>query len=95
MGVPITSYSLAIGQEHVEFAEAKIQARIITKTLDDSQIDALAAVSVAGMCGRQQATQPLSAVWFPECAACHSLPYECSVSIGAEAVHSTQCIAQT
>eukprot|EP00877_Chromochloris_zofingiensis_P013381 jgi/Chrzof1/8297/Cz03g05090.t1 len=51
MGVPITSYSLAIGQEHVEFAEAKIQARIITKTLDDSQIDALAAVSVAGIAG--------------------------------------------
>lgn len=48
MGVPVTSYSLGIGQEHVEFAEAKIQARIITRDLTDAEIDALAVVSVAG-----------------------------------------------
>eukprot|EP00775_Hariotina_reticulata_P006078 gene6078-6317_t len=49
MGVPVTSYSLGIGQEHVEFAEAKIQARIITRDLTDAEIDALAVVSVAGI----------------------------------------------
>lgn len=49
MGVPVTSYSVGIGQEHVEFAEAKLQARIFTKDLTDEQIDALAAVAVAGM----------------------------------------------
>ena len=48
MGVPVCSYSLGIGQEHVEFAETKLQARIITKTLEDSEVDALAAVAVAG-----------------------------------------------
>lgn len=48
MGVPVTSYSLGIGQEHVEFAEAKIQARIITRDLSDAEIDGLAVVAVAG-----------------------------------------------
>lgn len=49
MGVPVTSYNLGIGQEHVEFAEAKIQARIITRDLSDAEIDALAVVAVAGI----------------------------------------------
>jgi hypothetical protein len=48
MGVPVTSYSLAIGEQHVEFAEAKIQARIITRDLSDAEIDGLAVVAVAG-----------------------------------------------
>lgn len=48
MGVPVTSYSLAIGQQHVEFAEAKMQARIITRDLTDTEIDALAVAAVAG-----------------------------------------------
>jgi hypothetical protein len=48
MGVPVTSYSLAIGEQHVEFAEAKIQARIITRDLSDTEIDGLAVVAVAG-----------------------------------------------
>lgn len=51
MGVPVTSYSLGIGQEHVEFAEAKIQAKIFTKDLADAEIDALAVVAVAGESG--------------------------------------------
>jgi hypothetical protein len=54
MGVPVCSYSLALGQEHVEFAETKIQARIITKTLEDAEIDALACVAVAGEHGEQR-----------------------------------------
>lgn len=57
MGVPPTSYSLAIGQEHVEFAEAKIQARIITRDLTDAEIDALAVVAVAGMAGQGAITK--------------------------------------
>jgi hypothetical protein len=52
MGVPVTSYNLGIGQEHVEFAEAKIQARIITRDLSDAEIDALAVVAVAGEMGQ-------------------------------------------
>eukprot|EP00879_Flechtneria_rotunda_P026717 GHRR01028538.1.p1 GENE.GHRR01028538.1~~GHRR01028538.1.p1 ORF type:complete len:220 (+),score=93.44 GHRR01028538.1:506-1165(+) len=49
MGVPVTSYSMSIGSEHVEFAEAKLQARIFQKDLSDAEIDALAVVCVAGI----------------------------------------------
>jgi hypothetical protein len=31
MGVPVTGYGLDIGQEHTEFAEAKIQKRLIER----------------------------------------------------------------
>ncbi len=31
MGVPVTGYGLIIGQEHTEFAEAKIQKRLIER----------------------------------------------------------------
>ncbi len=49
MAVPITAYSLGIGQEHVEFAEAKLQRRIIAQQLEDEQVNALAVMSVAGI----------------------------------------------
>ena len=48
LGLPLTGYSLAMTKEHVEFAEAKLQARIITRDLAEDEVDALAAVSVAG-----------------------------------------------
>ena len=51
VGVPVTSYSLALGREHVEFAEASLGARLIERTLEDSQVDALALVVVAGIAG--------------------------------------------
>lgn len=47
MGVPMTSNSIAIGQEHVDFAEAKYQARIMTRDLSDTEINTSAAVSAA------------------------------------------------
>lgn len=31
MGIPVTNYSLMIGQEHTEFAESKIQKRLIER----------------------------------------------------------------
>jgi hypothetical protein len=31
MGVPVAGYSIALGKEHTEFAEAKIQKRIIER----------------------------------------------------------------
>ncbi len=31
MGMPVTGYGLMIGQEHTEFAEAKIQKRLIER----------------------------------------------------------------
>ncbi|KXZ55454.1 hypothetical protein GPECTOR_2g1003 [Gonium pectorale] len=49
LGVPITGYSVELGREHTEFAEAKLQQRIIERTLTDEEIDALALVAVAGI----------------------------------------------
>ncbi|GIL79550.1 hypothetical protein Vretimale_12232 [Volvox reticuliferus] len=49
LGVPITGYSVELGKEHTEFAEAKIQQRIIERTLTDEEIDVLALVAVAGI----------------------------------------------
>jgi hypothetical protein len=37
-------------REHVEFAEAKLQARIFTQDLSEADTSALAAVAVAGAC---------------------------------------------
>lgn len=54
MGVPVTNYSLSIGQEHTEFAEAKIQKRIIERQLEDEEIDQLALVAVAGIAAEGQ-----------------------------------------
>ncbi len=35
MGVPVTGYGLDIGKEHTEFAEAKIQKRLIERVRAD------------------------------------------------------------
>lgn len=48
LGVPITGYSVAMTREHVEFAEAKLQARIFQKDLTEAEVSNLAAVAVAG-----------------------------------------------
>ncbi|EIE27406.1 hypothetical protein COCSUDRAFT_52156 [Coccomyxa subellipsoidea C-169] len=47
-GVPVTAYSLNIGQAHTDFAEAKLQRRLIEGSLEDNEIDALAVVALAG-----------------------------------------------
>lgn len=49
LGVPVMAYSIELGKEHTEFAEAKIQQRIIERQLSDEEIDTLALVAVAGM----------------------------------------------
>ncbi|CAL8463088.1 g2622 [Coccomyxa elongata] len=47
-GVPVTAYSLNIGQAHTDFAEAKLQRRLIEGSLEDSEINALSVVALAG-----------------------------------------------
>lgn len=49
LGVPITEYSLDIGRQHTDFAEAKLQRRIIEGGLEDSDVDVLAVISMAGV----------------------------------------------
>lgn len=47
-GVPVANYSLSIGKEHTDFAEARMQKRLIERRLDDSEVDTLALVAMAG-----------------------------------------------
>lgn len=50
LGVPITSYSLSIGKEHIDFAEAFLQnRRLIERKLTDQEVDQLAIMSMAGV----------------------------------------------
>ena len=48
MGVPVTGFSLDIGKAHTDFAEAKLQRRLIEKRLDETEVDQLALVAMAG-----------------------------------------------
>jgi hypothetical protein len=53
-GVPVVSYSLAIGQEHTALAEARLGRRLIEGKLSAADIDALAPVAVAGAAAEGQ-----------------------------------------
>lgn len=49
-GVPATGYSLSLGKEHTDLIEAKLQRRLGSRgKLSDSEVDALALVSMAGV----------------------------------------------
>eukprot|EP00884_Botryococcus_braunii_P012174 jgi/Botrbrau1/20958/Bobra.0135s0076.1 len=48
LGVPVTGYSLGIGSAHTDFAEAKLQKRLIEGFLSDSDVDQLAPIALAG-----------------------------------------------
>lgn len=48
MRVPVTGYSLDIGKAHTDFAEAKLQQRLVERKLSDEEINQLAVVAMAG-----------------------------------------------
>lgn len=48
MKVPVAGYSLDIGKAHTDFAEAKIQNRLVQRKLSDEEINQLAVVAMAG-----------------------------------------------
>ena len=54
LGIPVTSYSLDIGKAHTDFAEAKMGARLIERTLGDAEIDVLSVMSMAGVAAEAQ-----------------------------------------
>eukprot|EP00197_Chlamydomonas_leiostraca_P008890 CAMPEP_0202868502 /NCGR_PEP_ID=MMETSP1391-20130828/10913_1 /ASSEMBLY_ACC=CAM_ASM_000867 /TAXON_ID=1034604 /ORGANISM="Chlamydomonas leiostraca, Strain SAG 11-49" /LENGTH=335 /DNA_ID=CAMNT_0049548681 /DNA_START=69 /DNA_END=1076 /DNA_ORIENTATION=- len=54
VGCPITSYSVEVNRERVEFAEARLQKRLIERTLTDAEIDSLAIMAVAGIAAEGQ-----------------------------------------
>jgi hypothetical protein len=49
MGAPIVGYSLDIGRAHTDFAEAKMQKRLIERTLDEAEINSFAVMAMAGV----------------------------------------------
>lgn len=48
MRVPVAGYSLDIGKAHTDFAEAKLQQRLVERRLSDEEINQLAVVAMAG-----------------------------------------------
>ena len=48
LGVPVAGYSLMIGKEHTDLAEAALQRRLIEKTLEQSEVDRLSIIAMAG-----------------------------------------------
>lgn len=48
LGVPVATYSLTLGKEHTDFAEAKLQKRLIEGSLEPQQVDQLSVIAMAG-----------------------------------------------
>ena len=48
MRVPVTGYYLDIGKAHTDFAEAKLQQRLVERKLSDEEVNQLAVVAMAG-----------------------------------------------
>ncbi len=48
LGVPVAGYSLIVGKEHTDLAEAALQRRLIEKQLDDKEVDTLSVIAMAG-----------------------------------------------
>ena len=47
--MPVAAYSLDIGRAHTDFAEGKMQMRLIERQLEDEEIDTFAIISMAGV----------------------------------------------
>lgn len=48
LGVPVSGYSLMVGKEHTDFAEAALQRRLIERQLDPEEVDRLSVIAMAG-----------------------------------------------
>lgn len=49
LGMPVAAYSLDLGRAHTDFAEGKMQMRLIERQLEDEEIDSFAIISMAGV----------------------------------------------
>eukprot|EP00898_Chlorokybus_atmophyticus_P004771 jgi/Chlat1/5295/Chrsp35S05196 len=49
LGLPVTSYSLDLGREHVNLVDTKLQKRLLTGFLEPEELDRLSVVSMAGL----------------------------------------------
>ena len=48
LGVPVAGYSLMLGKEHTDLAEAALQQRLIEKQLGAEEVDRLSIIAMAG-----------------------------------------------
>lgn len=48
LGVPVAGYSLMLGKEHTDLAEAALQKRLIERQLDETEVDRLSIIAMAG-----------------------------------------------
>ena len=48
LGVPVAGYNLMLGKEHTDLAEAALQRRLIEQTLEESEVDRLSVIAMAG-----------------------------------------------
>ena len=48
LGVPVAGYSLMLGKEHTDLAEAALQRRLIEKQLDEQEVNRLGIIAMAG-----------------------------------------------
>lgn len=48
LGVPVVAYSLMLGKEHTDLAEAALQRRLIERQLDAKEINRLSIIAMAG-----------------------------------------------
>lgn len=51
LGVPIASYSLEMGKQHVDLVQAALQRQLLEGRLEDEELDRLALVAMAGVAG--------------------------------------------
>lgn len=48
LGLPITSYNVAIGRQSTEFVEAKTQKRLYGRMLEDDEVNKYSVLAMAG-----------------------------------------------
>jgi hypothetical protein len=48
LGVPVANYSLMLGKQHTDLAEAALQRRLIELQLEPEEVDALSVIAMAG-----------------------------------------------
>ena len=58
----MAAYSLYIGQAHTDFAEAKLQKRLVERQLENNEVDQLAIISMAGVASEAQKYEEVSFV---------------------------------
>lgn len=52
LGVPVAAYSLSLGTEHTDLAEAKLQQRLIERRLEPREVDVLSLIAMVRAGGR-------------------------------------------